>query len=64
MDIIKAKELLSKCTNADEWNAACDQIKRSNNGAYPEEWYAQVILSGFMDSVLGSGSSQIRIISG
>ena len=37
---------LDAATTATDWNAVCDQIKRSRGGQYPPNWYAVVVLSG------------------
>ena len=29
-----------------EWNAVCDEIKQANDGNYPNDWYARVMLGG------------------
>ena len=41
---------LRSSKNEDEWNAACDAIKK-NHGGYPADWWPKVKLSGLMDSV-------------
>lgn len=39
-------EDLTNSTSEAEWNAACDRIKKARGGAYPDDWYAKVLLSG------------------
>jgi hypothetical protein len=48
MSLITESELfmLKETTNAQEWNSACDKIKRARNGQYPEDWYERVMLPG------------------
>lgn len=49
MPITEAElETLRKSRNEQEWNAACDEIKRVRGGHYPEDWLFRVMLSGFM----------------
>ena len=39
---------LENTTCEREWNAQCDAIKKARGGFYPADWYAEVVLSGFM----------------
>jgi hypothetical protein len=52
--------------NEQDWNKACDVIKKARDGSYPPDWWAKVKLSGLMDSVFAGwekpGSSEIQIV--
>ncbi len=37
---------LSASNTREEWNNACDDIKRVRGGAYPPDWWQAVMLSG------------------
>lgn len=56
----QAIELMKSSTSKEDWNNKCDQVKAANGGQYPEWWYAEIVISGLCDQVLGAGSSQIR----
>ena len=60
MEKQEAIELLKSSKTKDQWNENTDKIKAAFGG-YPEWWYATVVTSGLMDSVLGEGASQIKI---
>jgi hypothetical protein len=47
-DILTTGELyrLRDARSEAEWNAICDDVKRSRGGRYPADWYAKVVLSG------------------
>lgn len=57
------KRSLRSCQSEEEWNAACDAIKKDHGGEYPEEWYDEVILSGMADVIMSrwGGNTKIRI---
>lgn len=40
--------ILRSTKSEDEWNNACDQVKKARGGRYPDDWYVKVILSGFL----------------
>lgn len=44
-------DLLRGCKTEEEWNDACDEIKRIRNGFYPNDWYTKVIASGLASAV-------------
>jgi hypothetical protein len=37
---------LKESKNSDEWNAACDAVKKARNNSYPPDWFVKVLLSG------------------
>jgi hypothetical protein len=37
---------LKESKNEQEWNDACDAVKKARNGSYPSDWFAKVLLSG------------------
>ena len=39
-------QMFENATSETEWNKSCDQVKRSRNGAYPNDWYKSIIFSG------------------
>ncbi len=43
-------KLLTRSRTAQEWNDACNAIKRAHNG-YPADWYPRVVMSGLMSKV-------------
>lgn len=45
---------LERCRSENDWNQACDRIKTSRGGQYPEDWWARVMLSGLMAHVVRS----------
>ncbi len=55
--------MLRACQSDKDWNAACDAVKAARNGAYPEDWWARVKMSGLMDEVLSrfGRSSEISV---
>lgn len=56
--------MLEAVTTDDEWNQACDAIKRARGGAYPPDWWAKVKLSGLMDRVMArfGETSDLRVV--
>ena len=40
-----------------EWNAVCDEIKRTNGGDYPSDWYARVIIAGVINTAQANWSN-------
>lgn len=44
-------ESLRSTKNETEWNQACDAIKKARNGAYPPDWWAEVMQSGLAAEV-------------
>ena len=45
---------LKACKSAEQWDAACDAVKRARGGQYPPDWWPVMKLSGLMDEILGS----------
>lgn len=39
-------QLLETVNTEDEWNDACDKVKKARGGKYPPDWYARVIAGG------------------
>ena len=39
---------LESCNSGKDWDAACDEIKKTRNGAYPPDWWATVKQTGMM----------------
>jgi hypothetical protein len=37
---------LEACKTEDEWNAACDAVKRARGGSYPDDWWSKMMLTG------------------
>ena len=48
----KELKLLERCQSAADWGIACDSIKRTRGGGYPDDWWDKVKLSGMMDRVM------------
>lgn len=42
---------LKDTKTAQEWDAACDAVKNARGGAYPEDWFAKILMSGVMARV-------------
>ncbi|MBT4187636.1 MAG: hypothetical protein HOE14_10545 [Gemmatimonadales bacterium] len=40
--------MLENSQSEEEWNQACDGIKRVRGGNYPRDWYQAVMLSGVL----------------
>lgn len=57
--------LLNSTTSTDEWNTACEIIKKVRDGEYPHDWFPKVIMSGLMDKILSKfgSSSEIKVTS-
>ena len=53
--------VLKSCNSEKDWNAACDEIKRTRDGAYPPDWWAKVKLSGMMARISARWGSDDRI---
>ena len=55
---------LEECRTADDWNDACDAVKRARGGQYPPDWWQRVRLTGMMDRILRrfGASSDIQIL--
>ena len=53
MSNITEEELqrLRDSKNENDWNDACDAIKKARNGRYPDDWWAKVMTSGLADQV-------------
>jgi hypothetical protein len=43
---------LARCKSQLEWETICDSMKAARGGNYPHDWFARVVLSGMMDSVV------------
>lgn len=41
-------EALQETKSEKEWNDLCDTIKDKRDGAYPEDWFERVILTGMI----------------
>lgn len=54
-------DLLESCQSEEDWDKACDRIK--NEGGYPSDWHATVVLSGLMARIAArwNGDDKIRI---
>ena len=60
-EVGRIKDILRKCKNADEWDAACDEIRNSSGGHYPDFWYKEIMLSGFSEEIAMSwGGSKCK----
>lgn len=40
---------LNDANTEDEWNSACDVIKKARNGQYPPDWFLVVLMGGIMN---------------
>lgn len=56
-------EELERCSSGEEWNAACDTIKRRRGGHYPRDWWPRVLQSGLAARVMRTfgGDPSIKI---
>jgi hypothetical protein len=55
---------LEASTNEEDWNAACDAVKRARKGIYPDDWFAKVIATGLLDRIAakwGGGGSRMQL---
>lgn len=53
MDITEQElAMLEAVATEDEWNEACDKIKKARNGTYPPDWWTRVRLSGMMGRIV------------
>jgi len=50
----KMLQRLRETKSEAEWNATCDEVKKANNGGYPTDWFAKVILSGLAHEAQGN----------
>ena len=55
-------EMLKTCKTEEDWNKACDTVKRARGGRYPNDWFHKVVLSGLMDQIMGEGASEIKVV--
>lgn len=56
-------EKLKNTKTEGEWNAVCDEIKKSRNGQFPSDWWPRVKLSGIMDEAIARfGSGELKIV--
>lgn len=57
---------LERVQSADEWNRTVDGIKQARGGAYPDDWWEKMKLSGRMDRIFArwGGSAEIRLTRG
>lgn len=55
--------MLEACQSAQDWREACDAIKKSRGGMYPDDWWDKVKLSGIMDRILArwGDDSEIKV---
>lgn len=51
MSETEVKELMESATTEADWNAKCDQVKRSHGGDYPEFWFQLIVASGLAGRV-------------
>jgi hypothetical protein len=54
MDLLLTDEemaVLESVTSEQQWNDACEQIKKARNGQYPRDWFARVLKSGLINRV-------------
>jgi hypothetical protein len=56
-----AKALLSTCLDTFDWRMACNAIKYANGGGYPSWWFAEIVESGFGDSINGRWGKGMKI---
>ena len=50
-------EMLEECQTAMEWTIACDTIKETRDGNYPDDWWPEVKLTGMMDRIMARWDS-------
>ena len=43
---------LEACQSGEDWRNACDRIKATRCGMYPDDWWDKVKLSGMMDRIM------------
>jgi hypothetical protein len=48
MSFIDSINLLFSCKTYADWRAACDKIKDSHGGDYPEWWYREIVQTGLL----------------
>lgn len=52
MNITEAElKTLRDSTNEQQWNDACDAIKRVRNNKYPPDWFQKVMMSGLATTI-------------
>ncbi len=53
MNITDAElKMIEDCRSEQDWNNACDAVKRARNGQYPSDWWAKVMQSGLARRVM------------
>jgi hypothetical protein len=52
--------LMASSKNETDWNNNCDKVKKAYKGLYPDFWYSEIIQSGLIKKILGTGSSEIK----
>jgi len=50
MDRRTANQALRDAKTEEEWNGVIDEVKKANNGDYPDWWYEDIIASGVVDA--------------
>jgi hypothetical protein len=60
MTVDEVKALMRSSNNEQEWDANCETVKAKCNG-YPSWWFQEIVVSGFMNEVMGPGSDQLKI---
>ena len=56
-------QILEACQSKSDWGDACKRIKGFRDGAYPDDWWARVKLTGMMDRIMArwGSDSELRI---
>jgi len=42
-------QTLESANTEDEWNDACDKVKKARGGQYPQDWFKRVIAGGVLE---------------
>lgn len=55
-------EAFEACASVEEWERLCGEAKKKRNGAYPDDWWPQMKVSGRMDRIMArfGGSSELE----
>ena len=54
---------MSHAKSPQDWDERVIAVKAANGGDYPEFWWSDIVVSGFANTVLGSGAMNVDIAS-
>lgn len=56
--------MFEACKSEEEWDSACDKVKKARGGKYPPDWWTKMKMTGRMDRIVNSfgGSTEMRIV--